>query len=89
MNRIKTLEMTKWLMDVPISSQLPSSLTKKKKFKVITSVVARTIINKENGGRFSDLVRTPKIPVINMNGISNLIISKTAIKKGINIVVNL
>jgi len=62
---MKALAMTKWLMDVPMSSQLPSSRTRKKKLSVMTSVAESTSTNSDEGGRLTDRVRMPKMAVHN------------------------
>lgn len=86
---IKALAIQKCEMVVPISSQLPESLTRKKKFNVITSVVDSTRRNNEKGGSSNDLDRSDSTEESRKNGTKILNSSNPPIKNGSKTVVNL
>lgn len=81
-NTMKAEAMTKWEIDVPISSQLPESLTRKKKFRVIMSVIDRTSRKSEKVGRSSSCASTPNTADSKKYGILCLKISNAPIAKG-------
>lgn len=86
---MKELDITKCEIVVPISSQLPESVTKKKKFSVIISVVESTNKNNENGGSSRHLERSDNVEDNKKKGISILRMIRAAIRNGLNKVVNL
>jgi hypothetical protein len=79
--------MKKWLIVVPISSQLPLSLTKKKKLRVIISVVEITNKKRLKGGNPNTPLTTPNTPLKRRNGIVIFKTINAPIKKGLKIVV--
>jgi len=87
-NTIRPEEITKCEIDIPISSQLPESLTKKKKLRVITSVIDNTKTNKEKGGRSRLRARIPKIEERMKKGKLILKSKRAPMKKGLKIVTN-
>jgi hypothetical protein len=88
-NIINALAIEKWDMLVPISIQLPESLTRKKKLSVIISVVDSTSKNSENGFNSKHLDNNDSIEDRRKNGTNILNIRRAPIRKGLNIVVNL
>ena len=73
---------------MPISSQLPVSLTRKKKLRVIISVVDRTRRKRLNGGRDRRRVNRPYVALKRKNGMSILSTRNAPIRKGSKTVVN-
>ena len=73
---------------VPISSQDPESRTKKKKFKVITSVVERTRRKSEKGGNSKHLDKSERADDSKKNGIKILKMRRAPIRNGSKTVVN-
>lgn len=72
---------------VPISSQLPLSLTKKKKLSVIMSVVDMTRRKRLKGGNARQRLMTPKMALKRKNGIMILKIMMAPMRKGSKMVV--
>jgi hypothetical protein len=85
---MKALAIQKCEIVVPISSQLPESRTRKKKLRVITSVVERTSKNRENGGSSKHRDRRDRAEESKKNGIKILKRRREPIKNGSNTVVN-
>ncbi len=75
-------------MVVPISNQLPESRTRKKKFKVITSVVDRTRRKREKGGSSKHRESNERADDNKKNGIKILKTRSAPIRKGLKTVVN-
>ncbi|EPZ34957.1 hypothetical protein O9G_001687 [Rozella allomycis CSF55] len=81
-------EIINWLIEVPISSQLPLSLTMKKNIKVITSTELITIRNKQNGGRDNFFEINESMEDIKKKGIRILKETRVPIINGLNTVVS-
>ena len=69
-NTHNKLAIAKWLILVPMSSQLPSSRTSQKKFIVSTSEIAMTSMNRLLGATPSRRVRIPRLALMTSKGIN-------------------
>lgn len=79
------LAMTKWLMLVPMSSQLPSSRTSQKKFMVMTSQIAMTIMNKLLGATPRRRLRMPRLALMMAKGMRIFRTRRAPWEKGLKI----
>lgn len=75
--------MTKWLMLVPMSSQLPSSRTIQKKFMVMTSQMAMTTMNRLLGATPNRRLRMPRLALMTANGMRSLSRRRAPWEKGL------
>jgi len=80
--RHRILAMQKWLIVDPISSQLPSSFTTQKKWRVRKSLSAITNMNKAEGATPRRLLRMPRFADTRANGIMSLRIRRAPWEKG-------
>jgi hypothetical protein len=76
--------MQKWLILVPMSSQLPSSLTIQKKLIVMTSPIAMTIMNRALGATPNCLFSIPRLAERTAKGTKILNMSSAPCDQGSN-----
>lgn len=77
------LAMQKWLMLLPISSQLPSSRTIQKKFMVRTSLKAVTSMNRLLGATPRRRVRMPRLALMRAKGMRSFRTRRAPWEKGL------
>ena len=85
--RMNAFAKAKWLIDVPMSFQLPTSFTRKKKFRAITSLKAITMKNVPDSKTPSCLLMIRYQQATSRNGMITFHTNSAVITNGSNIVV--